>query len=122
MVNQNLMGPNNEDKLWAGLSYAGCIFFAIPSVIIFALKKGESDFIKFHALQATFLEIVMLVIGFALGILGSIPIIGLLSGLVGLLIMLAFLGIWIFLMIQSFTGKTFKIPVLGDFIEKSLMN
>lgn len=122
MVNSNLTGPNSEDKLWAGLSYAGSIFLAIPPLIIFALKKGESDFIKFHALQAIALEVAMLIIGFALGILGLIPIIGLLSGLAGLLITLGFFGLWIFLMIQSFTGKDFRVPVLGDFIEKNLMN
>lgn len=122
MVHSDLTSPNSDDKLWAGLSYAGSIFFAMPPIFIFAIKKGESDFIKFHSLQAILLAVSTIVCSFALSILGLIPVIGLFAGLAGLVLTLGFFGLWIFMIIQSFTGKHFKIPVLGDFIEKSLMN
>jgi uncharacterized membrane protein len=113
--------PTSDDKLWSGLSYAGLACCMVPTLVIFFLKKGESDYIKFNALQAIGTWLVVLVIGIILTVLSHIPVIGMLVGLVHLLVSLVLIAGWIYLMIQAFGGKEVRIPVLGDFIEQNLM-
>lgn len=124
MVNP-LNAPTSDDKLWAGLSYVGIMCCVIGSVIVFFLKKDESSYIKFNALQAIGYGLVWIVVSvllnFMMFFVSHIPIFGLVLGLVGLLIPLALFGYWIFLMIQAFMGKDVRIPVLADFIEQNLM-
>jgi uncharacterized membrane protein len=121
-----LNAPTSDDKLWAGLSYVGIICCMIPTVVIFFLKKDESAYLKFNSLQALGFGLATIVIGFALGIVvgligQAIPLLGLLAGLVPLVVQLGFLGYWIYLMIQAFTGKDVRIPILADFIDQNLM-
>lgn len=122
LANPNLIGPNSEDKLWAGLSYAGIGCGIVLTVLIFIFKQGESDFIKFHALQAILGGIAAAVLGGILLYLSKIPFLGFLISILGFFIGLILFGFWVYLMIAGFTGRHFKIPLLGDFIEKSLMN
>ena len=124
MVNP-LNAPTSDDKLWAGLSYVGIMCCLIGSLIVFFLKKDESSYIKFNALQAIGFGLVWLVLAvglnFGMMLVSQIPVIGLIIGLVGMLIPLALFGYWIFLMIQAFMGKDVRIPVLADFIDQNLM-
>lgn len=120
MVNP-IEAPTSDDKLWSGLSYAGLACCMVPTLVIFLLKKGESDYIKFNALQAIGLWLTALVIMVTLSILGHIPVVGFLVGIVHLVISLVFLAGWIYLIIQAFTGKEIRIPLLGDLIEQNLM-
>lgn len=119
----------SDDKLWAGLSYAGTPLLLIPPIVIFALKKDESEHIKFHALQALALGVSWLVVNTVIVIvsiiLGMIPFVGWIAGvIIGLasaVVGLAYLAYWIVLMIWAFTGKEFRIPVLGNFVEQQFM-
>ena len=120
MVNP-LESPTSDDKLWAGLGYAGLVCCMIPTVVIFLLKKDESNFIKFHNLQALGIGLASLIINVVLVTMSATPGIGFLFGLVQILFSIAFLGYWIYLMIQGFTGKDVQIPVLGDYIHENLM-
>jgi uncharacterized membrane protein len=113
--------PTSDDKLWSGLSYAGLVCCMIPTLVIFMLKKGESDYIKFNALQAIGLWLTALAIGIIFLLLGHIPVVGLLVGIVNLIFSLVLTAGWIYLIIQAFTGKEIRIPILGDFIEQNLM-
>ncbi len=113
--------PNSDEKLWAGLSYAGVAIFAIPTAAIYLLKRGESDYIKFHSLQAIAFFLICLVLGIVFMVLGFIPVIGLLAGLVYFLIALVELGVWIWLMVQAFMGKEPRIPTLAEFLENNFM-
>jgi uncharacterized membrane protein len=114
--------PNSDDKLWAGLSYAGLICCMIPTIVIFLLKKGESDYIKFNGLQAMGFWLALFIVYAGLGVTANIPVIGIIPGLIGVLMGLPCFAVWVYLMIMAFTGKVFKIPVLADFIESNLMN
>ncbi len=118
MVNP-LDAPTSDDKLWGGLSYVGLACCMIPTIVIFFLKKDESRFIKFHALQALAVGIVMIVLNvISMVISAIIPILG---GLVSILLMVVLTVVWIFLMIQAFTGKDYRVPQLADFIDQNLM-
>lgn len=127
MVNpQPLNDPSSDDKLWSGLSYAGVALCLIPTVAIFFIKKEESRFIKFHALQAIFFGLVSLVVCVALNIVagvitGILPFLFFIFMLVPAVFGLAVMGYWIYLMIMGFTGKDVRIPVLADFIDQNLM-
>ncbi|HEY9746209.1 MAG TPA: DUF4870 domain-containing protein [Oculatellaceae cyanobacterium] len=111
----------NEDKLWAGLGYAGLVLLMIPTLIIFFLKKDESAYIKFNLLQALGYGIASLVLGILFSILATIPILGLLVMFVHFFVGLILFAYWIVLMVWAFMGKEIRIPLLGDFIEQNLM-
>ncbi len=121
MVTPNLNEPTSDDKLWAGLSYTGMICCLIPTLVIFFLKKDESAYIKFNALQAIGVGVGMIILTAIFLVLQQIPFLGFFVGLANLLFDLVALAGWIYLMIQAFTGKEAKIPVLAELIEQNLM-
>jgi uncharacterized membrane protein len=86
-----------QNKLWALLSYFG-ILFLIP-----LLAKKESKFAQFHAKQGLIL--------FIADLIWMIPIIGWMIGFV--LMILTLVAI-----IKVLMGEYWKVPVLGDYIEK----
>lgn len=86
-----------ENKLWAFLGYLG-ILCLIP-----LLAKKDSKFAQFHAKQG----LVMLIAGFFVWI----PFIGWLTGLV-------LLVLWVMAIINVFSGKMAKLPIVGDLAEK----
>lgn len=86
-----------ENKLWALLGYLG-ILCLIP-----LLAKKDSKFAQFHAKQG----LIMLIAWFFVWI----PVIGWLMGL-------ALIILWIMAIINVFSGKMTKLPVIGDLAEK----
>lgn len=114
--------PSSDDKLWAGLSYAGSALCMIPTIVILLMKKDESRFIKFHSLQALGFSLGSLVFWLVLSGLTMIPILGWLVAFAMLVIWIVPLAYWIYLMIQAFMGNDVRIPGLADFIDQHLMN
>ena len=103
-------GPSStglQPNVAAGLSY---LFVWVGGLVFFLIEK-QNRFVRFHAMQSLifFGSITILSI-----VLGYIPYISLLTWVLDLV---AFVG-WIFLMIQGFQGKYFKLPVIGDYAEK----
>ena len=82
--------------------------------LIFYLIEKESRFVRFHAMQAILLGAAFFVVMIVMRILGAIPLIGFVAGLASIVIWLAFLAIWIYCLVMAFTGKDFKLPVIGD--------
>jgi uncharacterized membrane protein len=80
--------------------------------IVFLILERESKFVKFHAMQslATFIILFVLMI-----IVSLIPLIG---WFLYILIWIATLILWIFLMYKAFKGERYKLPVVGDFAEQ----
>jgi len=103
-------GPTSlgmQPNVAAGLSY---VFTWVSGLIIFLIEK-QNRFVRFHAMQSLifFGSITVLSI-----VIGYIPYVNLLSWLLDLV---GFVG-WIFLMIQGFQGKYYKLPVIGDYAER----
>ena len=98
--------PDVQDgKALAWLSYLG-ILFLIP-----LLAKKENKFCQFHAKQG----LVLLIAEIIVSIVFVIPILGWIVGVLG------YIFVWIMAIIgivQSATGKYWKMPVLGGFAEK----
>ncbi|OGW79731.1 MAG: hypothetical protein A3G33_01625 [Omnitrophica bacterium RIFCSPLOWO2_12_FULL_44_17] len=88
-----------------------CYVLGFVSGLVFLLIE-KNKFVKFHALQsiATFLGLFIVRLGLLV-----IPVLGLLlSGLVAL----AAVILWVVLMVKAYQGEKFKLPYVGDWVEK----
>jgi uncharacterized membrane protein len=97
-----------QPEVEALLSY---VLGIISGIVIFLIEK-ENKYVRFHALQSIFISIALMVIQTVL----AITVVGVLLipfvGLVGLVL-------WVLLMIKSWQGERFKVPMIGDWAEKS---
>ena len=86
----------------------------IPAIVFLIMAPyNRSSFIRFHAWQSILLGITVAIVHFVLGV---IPILGwILMVPVGL----AFLILWIFVMIKASKGERYKIPFIGNFAEQA---
>jgi len=106
------------ENVAAALSY---IFGPFSGIAVLIMER-ENKFVRFHALQSTLWFVLVMVLGWVLGfisrILSVIPLLGRLAGLgIGLILSIGgFLAIvsLVFLMVMAASGKTFKIPIIGD--------
>lgn len=89
------------------------LFAPITSIIFFLLEK-DSEFVKFHALQSGIAGVAIIILQF---ILGLIPIIG---WIVGFLLGIATFVFWIILLIKSYGGEFYKLPIIGQITEDQL--
>jgi uncharacterized membrane protein len=103
------------DNAAGGLAY---ITF-IPAIIFLVVAPyNRNSYIRFHAWQSIFFNVACIVIDIALGIVGRLPFLGWMTLLLWPLVGLAFLIIWIFLLIKAFNGERYKMPIIGDLAEK----
>jgi uncharacterized membrane protein len=100
-----------DANIAAGIAY----LFGWVSGLIFFLIEKESRFVRFHAMQSLLLGAAFFVLWIVLRVLGSVPVVGLFAGLLGIVVWLAFLVLWIICLVKAFTGKDFRIPVIGDY-------
>ena len=92
----------SDDKIWAALGYP---IFPIAIIMLLMEDKKKRPFIKFHAVQALAINVVVWVVGL---ILGVTVILACLS-----------LVLWLLLLwpaILAYQGKYFDIPVITKFI------
>lgn len=92
----------SDDKLWSALGYP---IFPIAIIMLLMEDKKKRPFIKFHAVQALAINVVVWVVGVILGIT----------------VILACLApvLWLLLFwpgVLAYQGKMFDIPVIGKFI------
>jgi len=106
-----------EENHVAALSYVFTFFTGLPVLIL----EKENRYVRFHAMQSTLFGLAMLVVRFALGILGvlkGIPILGwivaLIAGLANWLIGVVTLVAIIYMILQALKGVEFKLPILGE--------
>ena len=104
----------------AGLSY---IVGWITGLIFFFTEK-QNRFVRFHAMQSILFSVALTVFYIVLNIVNitlaftNVPFIGLLFTLVGFLVSLGAFVAWIFLLINAFQGKYFKLPIIGNYAER----
>jgi len=92
----------SDDKLWAALGYP---IFPIALIMLFIEGKKDRPFIKFHAVQALALNVIIWIVVIVLGL---IPVIRCISPIVWLLL------IWP--AILAYQGKYFEVPVVTKFL------
>jgi uncharacterized membrane protein len=99
-----------EPRFAAALAYA---FGPIGGVVLLMIEK-EDAFVRFHALQSVVTFVAVAVLHVAVG---SLPLV---SWLLAGPMFLATIALWIFLMVMAFLGRRYKVPVVGDFVERQL--
>ena len=125
MPEETPTNPIQPQPVQSGLSESATCGLAyitfIPAIIFLATAPyNRSANVRFHCWQSIFLTVAYIVVKVGLMIMGRMPFIGLLFGLVSLLIGLGFFILWLIVMIKAFNGQRFKIPVIGDFAEKQV--
>ncbi|MBP1932162.1 DUF4870 domain-containing protein [Ammoniphilus resinae] len=118
MNQQEVNDPKQKEKSSTGMdvNLAGVLSYLLGIItgIIFLVLEKESRFVKFHAMQSILVSVFLILLNI---VLGFIPIIG---WLIGLLVAPMSLILWIYLMLQAYKGRWYKLPVLGEMAEKQL--
>jgi uncharacterized membrane protein len=98
-----------QPNLAALLSYVA----GIITGIIFILIEKESKYVRFHAMQSILTFGIFMVLNV---ILSLVPAVGIsLMPVLGLVQLI----VWIILMIKSYKGEKFKLPIIGEIAEKN---
>jgi uncharacterized membrane protein len=100
-------GSGLSENVASGLSY---VFGWLTGLIFYLIDKRPE--VRFHAMQSIVFAVVAMLVGWI-----RLATSGFIAGLLWL-VSVVFFFTWIFLMIQAFQGKHFKLPVIGDFAEQ----
>jgi uncharacterized membrane protein len=85
----------------------------IPAILFLILEPyNRRPFVRFHSMQCIGLAICSL----AFSAVMVVPVLGWIVGIVGHLSVLVF---WIISIIKAYQGVKYKVPVIGDFVEKT---
>jgi uncharacterized membrane protein len=109
--------PPPPPAISAGLAdnVAGALAYItiIPAILFLILEPyNRRPFVRFHSLQCIGLAICSLVFSAVM----VVPVLGWIVGIVGHLSVLVF---WIISIIKAYQGVKYKVPVIGDFVEKT---
>lgn len=106
---------SDQNKLLAALGYP----IGIVALVLALLDISKQDrFVKYHAWQALFLWIAVIVLWIASLVISIIPILG---WIIGFLIGLLMIGIFIYsivLAVWTYQGKYFEVPVIYGIAKK----
>jgi uncharacterized membrane protein len=110
--------PDAETSLGTTQNVAGLLTYILGWVtgIVFLLIEKDNSFVRFHAMQSIVIFVPLTIASFVVGFL---PFVG---GLLGVIVQLATVIIWLFMMYQAFQGKRYKFPYAGDYAETQLKN
>lgn len=98
----NGLSSNNA----AALSY---LLGLISGIFFFVTSKDK--YVRFHALQSTITSIGFMALNFVLGMIG----LHMFTNIINLVSLILF----IFLIIQAYQGKEFKLLIIGDIASKN---
>ncbi len=94
----------------------------VTGIVFLVLDPYKSNsFVRFHAFQSIFFNVAWVAFWIVWMILSAVltPLTAGIFGLVAVPLMLIFMvagfGIWIFLMVQAYQQKLFKLPIVGKF-------
>lgn len=116
--------PNSSAQTQVGgltENVAGALAYVtlLPPILFLLLEPYKKNrFVRFHSFQCLFLCAAFIVLGFALAIIGMIPVIGLVTLPLHFVIWLGAFVLWIILLLKAFQGQKFKLPVIGDLAEQ----
>ena len=94
---------------------AGLLCYALGWLLglVFLLLEKDSKFVKYHGLQSLIIFLGLTVVSM---IVGRIPVINLLSPILGLAGFVA----WIYTMVKAYQGEWTEIPYISDIVKKQL--
>lgn len=94
-----------------------CYVFILAIVFLLIAPYNSNKTVRFHAFQAIFLWIAMVVVYIALGFL-TIMLPWWMTSMLGMLLQLGFFILWIFMLIKTYQGSKVVLPVIGPIAEK----
>lgn len=103
-----------DPKLAGALSYL-CGW--LSGVIILLMEKENKE-VKFHAWQSIFMSLACFAYFMATFILGFVPFLGLIIGLINIFVALGIFAVVIICMVKAFQGSRFTIPVISQYAEQ----
>ncbi len=90
----------------------------IPAILFLVMPPyNQSPYVRFHAWQSVFLNVVGVALYIVLAILGRIPLLGLLVIPVMLVVVLGLFILWLVVVLKAVNGQRFKIPIIGALAE-----
>ena len=126
---------NLDSNLGAMLCYILQLVCCLGLVlaIVFLITEKENRFVKFHAVQSLFLlalavvaniivQILQIVLSMVLNLANMGWIAGLLTWLLGCLILFIFAVLLIIGGIKAYGGQWYKLPIIGEFAWKTVNN
>ena len=105
-------GESSNRTLMIVLSYLGLL------ALIPLLMEKEDQEVQWHAKHGLVLFATWVILGFVLGALSAVPVLGCLSIMVSLLLPIAALVVHIICIVKGINGERFVIPGLSDFANK----
>ncbi len=109
------------------LAGALAYFTILPAIVfLFVEPYSKNRFVRFHSFQCIGLWLAGVVIGAVLRIVGFVlffvPVLGhLLVWLMSMVVSLAFVAVWVVLVVKALQGEMFKLPLVGDFAERQTL-
>lgn len=119
-----------EENVAGALTY----LFGVITGLIFYFVEPDNDFIRFHAAQSMVLFGLVFGVSVALSMLGAVASTILFTGSTGgfvvgslvslvlfvawLVVLLGTFGIWIYMMVRAYQGKTPRVPVAAMLADK----
>lgn len=103
------------DNVASALCYVLGLITGILFLVLSPYNQNKS--IRFHAFQAIFMHVAVIVIYFVLGIAVS-TFLGFLGALLFPLLGLAFFILWIYMIVMAYQGKTVVLPVIGPLAQQ----
>jgi uncharacterized membrane protein len=100
---------------------AALTYIPIVAIVFLVIEKG-SKLVKFHAVQSLGLLVAWMVIWFALGVLGLVPVLGWATLLLWPLVAIGMFVVWLMALLKAFKGEWWKLPVIGDIAEQQAAN
>lgn len=100
---------STDDRTMAMLAHLLGIIIVIP-LIIWILKKDSSSFIGDNAKEALNFQITMFIVGIAVGIVGCIPVLGLVTLIVGPLLGLVDIIFCVIGALAANKGELYRYP------------
>ncbi len=110
----------------AAVAYLAGLITGIP---VFLVSEQKDKYVRFHAIQSIFFCIMAIVVGIILGLL-AIPLgltpwalgmvyssIWIAYGMVLVVYIILVVLIWLYLMINAYAGKKYKLPLIGNMAE-----
>ena len=125
--------PNSSSSTGLDANIAALLsyVFGWVSGLIFFLIEKDSKLVRFHAMQSILFCVAIASISIVLWVLFAVflmigsmlpDVMGMLTGLLGTVIWLAFsvalLIAWILCLVRAYQGQFFKLPVIGNMAEK----
>lgn len=104
------------ERLAGALSY-----FILPSILFLLVPPYKGNrFVRFHSFQCIGMALATVVFIAILRICGVllffVPVLGpLLVSLVSMVVTLAFVMIWIVLVVKALQGEMYRLPLIGEF-------